>query len=477
VLPLLVLAPLAALFLLNLPFKGLGRGLLGGVVLGLAVAQLALVILNPEWLGEGYGAPWDVLKFGLSLDHLGRVLLVSIGMVVVSAVLVGHFTLGEDHQYRSFVNLMLVALIGMNGTVLLSDLFSLYVFVEITSVASFVLIALERGKLASEGALKYLLMSAVAATMLLAAVALFVIYAGSTNFEVVKRALADTASPARPVAMLAMALYLGGLFIKAGLVPFHGWLPAAYSTAPASVSVFLAGIATKAGGVYALLRLSAYVFGPIEPLGKVLLLVGVVSIFVGAIAALGQTDLKRMLAYSSISQVGYIVLALGCGTPLALAGAAFHVFNHATFKALLFSNSAAVESRLGTTDMTRMGGLGKQMPVTGVTSLIALLSTAGIPPFSGFWSKLLIVIALYNAGHDGYALLAILGSLFTLGYFLVMERTAFFGKPPAEMEKVTEARPGLLVPAILLTLVTVGVGVCFPFLLDSFLLLGRGLAW
>jgi multicomponent Na+:H+ antiporter subunit D len=474
---LLVLAPLAALFLLNLPLKGLGRGLFGAVALGLAVAQVLLVILNPESLGESYGAPWDVLNFGLSLDHLGRVLLLSIGMVVATALLVGEFTLGDDHQHRSFVNLILVALIGMNGTVLLTDLFSLYVFVEITSVASFVLIALERGKLASEGALKYLLMSAVAAVMMLSGIALFIVCCYSTNFDVIKRFMLDTANPYRSVGMAAMALYLGGLFIKAGLVPFHGWLPAAYSTAPAGVSVFLAGIATKAGGVYALLRLSAYVFVPNEPLGKLLLVVGTISIFAGAFAALGQTDLKRMLSYSSISQVGYIVLALGCGTPLALAGAAFHVFNHATFKALLFTNSAAVESRLGTTDMTRMGGLGKQMPVTGVTSLVALLSTAGIPPFSGFWSKFVIVVALWQAGHPRYALLAVLGSVLTLGYFLIMERTAFFGKPPAEMEKVTEARPGLLVPAILLTLVTVGTGVCFPFLLDSFLLLGRGLPW
>jgi proton-translocating NADH-quinone oxidoreductase chain N len=476
VLPLLLLAPLAALLLLNLPWKGVPRSVFAAFGLALAGAQLLVAIAGPEWLGAPYGAPWDALEFGLSLDALGRVLLLTIGMVVCVAILVGHFTLRHGYQHRSFINLMLVSLIGMNGTVLLTDLFSLYVFVEITSVASFVLIALERGKDASEGAFKYLLLSAVAAVMMLGAVALFVLYAHGTSFAVVKQALGQD-SQYKVVAGIATALYLSGLLIKAGVVPFHGWLPAAYSTAPAGVSVFLAGIATKAGGVYALIRLCHYVFSPTEPLGKLLLVVGTISIFVGALAALGQRDLKRMLAYSSISQVGYIVLALGCGTPLALGGAVFHLFNHAVFKSLLFSNAAAVEAQLGTTDMTRMGGLGKQMPVTGMTSLVALLSTAGIPPLAGFWSKFLIVVALWSAGHQVYALLAVLGSLLTLGYFLVMERTAFFGRPLPETEHVSEAGTGLLLPAVLLTLVTVGIGVFFPLLLDSFLLLGRGLPW
>ena len=173
--------------------------------------------------------------------------------------------------------------------------------------------------------------------------------------------------------------------------------------------MLLAGVATKASGIYALVRLIATIFPMSVPLNQVLMVVGLISIVIGALAAIGQTDMKRMLAYSSISQVGYIVLGLGCGTALGVAGAVFHMFNHAVFKSLLFVNSADLEQRLGTTDMRKMGGLGSRMRVTSATSVIAMLSTAGIPPLAGFWSKLIIIVALWAGaasllcGHGGAA--------------------------------------------------------------------------
>ena len=140
---------------------------------------------------------------------------------------------------------------------------------------------------------------------------------------------------------------------------------------------------------------------------------------VGAIAALRQKNLKRMLAFSSISQLGYIVLAAGLGTPLALIAAIFHLFNHATFKTVLFLNSASLEHSAGTSDMEKLGGMEHAMPWTSWTSVIALLSTTGIPPLSGFWSKLLIIIALWAGGAKVYAMLALLFSVVTLAYFMV----------------------------------------------------------
>jgi multicomponent Na+:H+ antiporter subunit D len=178
--------------------------------------------------------------------------------------------------------------------------------------------------------------------------------------------------------------------------------------------------------------------------------------------------------------VGYIVLALGASTELGIVAASFHLFNHSVFKSLLFVDSAAVESRLGTTDMTRMGGIGGKMPITGTTTGIAMLSAAGIPPFAGFWSKLLIVVALWQSAHEGFAVLAVLASLLTLGYFLLMQQKAFFGKPSSEVVALCEANVGYLIPAILLALITVLAGVLFPFLLDSslsFLLLSKTLPW
>jgi multicomponent Na+:H+ antiporter subunit D len=364
---------------------------------------------------------------------------------------------------------MLIAMVGMNGTVLLRDLFSLYVFLEITAVSSFVLIAFNKDRDALEGAFKYIILSAVATTLMVGSVALFLLVAGETSFDAVSRALLNANTSV--VAKVAMGAFVCGLFIKGGLVPFHGWLPGAYSSAPAPVSVFLAGIATKVSGVYALVRLMTSVFGPGSvSLNHVLLLVGAASIVVGALAALWQDNLKRLLAYSSISQVGYIILGLGCGSPLGVLGAVFHLFNHSVFKSLLFVNSAAVEQRVGTTDMNRMGALGGRMPITSVTSLIAVLSTAGIPPLAGFWSKLVIIVALWQSHDYAYAFIAVLMSVVTLGYLLLMQRKIFFNETSEDMMGVREASFGIVVPALVLAAITIGVGVLFPWILNTFLL-------
>jgi multicomponent Na+:H+ antiporter subunit D len=395
-------------------------------------------------------------------------MFLSIGIVALVASLVARYTIDSLERRFRFANLLLLSMAGMNGLVLASDLFVLYIFLEITAVASFILIALEKGRDAFEGAFKYMVLSAVATTLLLAGLALLFMAAGGTSFSEVAAAI--TRSRGSPLPLTAIALFLCGLFIKAGLVPFHGWLPDAYSAAPAPVSVLLAGIVTKTTGVYTLIRLVTSVFGDSQAMKSVLLLVGGVSIVVGALLALGQKDFKRMLAYSSISQVGYIVLGLGAGTRLALAGAIFHLFNHAIFKSLLFVNSAAVERQSGTTDMGKLGGISSRMPITSTTSVIAILSTAGIPPLSGFWSKLIIVVAVWRAGFHGYATLAIMASLLTLAYFLVMQRRVFFGKVSESCSGLQEASFWGVAPAVLLALITIGLGVSIPWLFETFLL-------
>ncbi|HNX90987.1 MAG TPA: proton-conducting transporter membrane subunit, partial [Candidatus Omnitrophota bacterium] len=230
------------------------------------------------------------------------------------------------------------------------------------------------------------------------------------------------------------------------------------------------GIVTKTVGVYALIRLMYYVFGMSPAAQKILMFAGALSIVVGALAAITQKNFKKMLAYSSVSQMGYIILALGCGTTMAIIGAVFHLLNHAIFKSLLFVNSASVEKSLGTVDMEKMGGLGQKMPVTGFTSVIAFLSTAGIPPLSGFWSKLIIITALWTAGNTGYAALALVSSIITLGYFLSMQSMAFFGQVRNGLEDVKESGMGLAIPQAILAIVTIGIGLLFPVIYNLFLM-------
>jgi multicomponent Na+:H+ antiporter subunit D len=478
---------LALLLLLNLLYSDAVRKVALPLTALLALAQSALVVFrtdllqgNPDWLR-------GLLALNLAADSLSFVLLLATGLVVFTVALAVSTLVTDGRKQFNFLSVLLIALTGMNGIVLLQDIFSLYVFMEIISVASFILIAFNRDKGGLEGAFKYLILSAVASVLMIAGIALMMMLAGGTQFGMVHDALVKDS--AFGLSRIAMASFLIGLFIKSGLVPFHGWVPAAYSAAPAAGSIFLAGIATKVGGVYALIRLATDVLPASAAVNQTLMLVGAASIVVGALAAIGQKDMKRMLAYSSISQVGYIILGLGVGLAtlklsplgakpgamnwtfgamsLGLVGAIFHLFNHAIFKSLLFVNAAAVEQQVGTTQMSKMGGLSPRMPVTNATNVLAILSTAGIPPLSGFWSKLIIIIALWQAGQFAYAFVAIGFSVVTLAYLLLIQRRVFFGVLPDELANVKEAGGGLVIGSILLAGITLGLGLLAPFVLSS----------
>jgi len=435
----------------------------------LFAVQIAFASFHHAAIFAGRSLPIDALfRTDFLVDHVTFIMFLSIGIVSSASLFVGRYAISDETDRFKFINLLIIAYIGMSGIVMVKDIFSLYVFLEITAIASFILIAFKRDIYALEGAFKYLVLSAVATILMLTSIALMLLLSGSTSFSRIADALNQPSTTM--ITKLAIGIFLCGLFIKGGLVPFHGWLPDAYMSAPAPVSVLLAGIVTKAAGIYTLIRITSALFGFTEPVKALLMLVGTISILVGAFAALGQADFKRMLAYSSISQVGYIVLGFGSGTALGVAGAVFHLFNHSVFKSLLFVNSAAVEKEAGTNDMNRMGGLSYRMPVTGATSVIGFLSTSGMPPLSGFWSKLLIIIALWQSSHYAYASVAILASLITLAYFLMMQRKVFFGKLAEGLENVKEAPFGILFTSVTLAVIIIGVGVFFPVIFNNFIL-------
>jgi proton-translocating NADH-quinone oxidoreductase chain M len=459
---LFIIFPFIAVILLNLPFGKIAKT--GAFYAGITVIILQIVLVFTTGFVFWQNIV-DALKFdfvvNLSIDFFTLVVLFVIGLISLVAVIVNRSS--ENNEDFNFINLVLILMMGMNGITMVRDLFSLYVFLEITGVASFILIAKNKKLDELEGAFKYLLMSALATVFMLLSISLFYMSIGDVGFQAVNGWLVklNGVYPARIT--IAMLLFIAGLSIKAGVVPFHGWLPDAYSASPSAVSVLLAGVVTKAAGVYTLMRLVTSVFVRIPMVENSLLVLGAVSIVVGALAAIGQKDFKRMLAYSSISQVGYIIVGAAIGTPLGFAGALFHFFNHATFKSILFVNAAAVESQTGTRDITKLGGLASRMPVTGGTSIVAFLSTSGIPPLSGFWSKLIIIIALWQANYYDYAIVAVLSSVLTLGYFLILQRNVFFGKIKEGFEHIKEAKAGLIIASLILSAITVCVGVLFPF--------------
>jgi proton-translocating NADH-quinone oxidoreductase chain N len=468
-LALFVLVPFIGVLILNLLRFDFIKKISCWFGMLLALAQIGFVLFVPiDLLSNQSGFFGRYFAFNFTVDSLSKLMLLSIGIVVFTAILIGQFTYSDDTKRFNFLNLILLTLAGMNGIVMVTDLFSLYVFIEIVAVASFILISTYKDKLALESSFKYIVLSITATVFILLSIAILMLVSGNTTFASISNATKNSGN--NTLVVIAVCLFLCGAFTKGGLVPFHGWLPDAHSSAPSSVSILLSGVVIKVTGIYPLIRIINITGGAGNPVKNILMFIGALSIVVGALASLGQNDIKRMLAFSSVSQMGYIILSIGTGTALGLAAAAFHILNHAIFKSQLFANAAAVEKQTGTRDMDKLGGLASKMPVTGGTSIVAMLSISGIPPLSGFWSKLFIIVALWQSAHYSYAFIAVVSSVITLAYFLSLQRRVFFGKLAQGLEKVKEAKFGLVLPALILALLTVFIGIFFPLIFNKLIL-------
>ncbi|MCL5070465.1 MAG: NADH-quinone oxidoreductase subunit L [Actinobacteria bacterium] len=468
-LALFILIPLISVLILNLFHSGFIKKIACWFGMLLTLVQICFVLFVPiNLLSSQSGFFGRYFAFNLAIDSLSKLMLLTIGIVVFTAIMIGQFSYSDETKRFNFLNLILLTLAGMNGLVMVTDIFSIYVFIEIVAVASFILILTYKDKLALESAFKYIVLSIAATLFILLSIAIFLLISGNTSFVSINNAIKSPGNSS--LVMIAICLFLCGAFTKGGLVPFHGWLPDAHSSAPSSVSILLSGIVIKVTGIYPLIRIMYITNGGSVQVKQILMFIGATSIVVGALAALGQNDIKRMLAFSSVSQMGYIVLAIGIGTPLGLAGAVFHILNHAIFKSQLFANAAAVEKQTGTRDMDKLGGLASRMPVTGGTSIVAMLSISGIPPLSGFWSKLLIIVALWQGAHYSYAFIAVIASVITLAYFLSLQRRVFFGKIAEGLENIKEAKFGLVLPALILALLTIFIGLFFPLVFNKLIL-------
>lgn len=451
-----------------------GAAVFLGLLLTMTQALFALCPSERIWSNADHPL-YVFLAWTPAADSLTRVMLLAIGLVAFCAFCVLRAVVTQADRRFLYANLFLLAVAGMNGVTLSTDIFSLWVFIEVAAVPSFILIAIKRDGPGLEGAYKYFLLSALASALLLSGIALLLLASGGTSFADLRQTMGSAAG-SHALSLAGLALFTTGLLIKGGVMPFHGWLPDAYSSAPSPAAVLIAGIVTKTCGIYTILRLVTGISSTPSVLGWnhsvqiVLLTAGMLSVLAGALLAMGQNDFKRMLAYSSISQVGYIVLGAASGMWLGIAGAVLHLLNHSVFKSLLFVNAAAVEKQTGTVDMLKLGGLAARMPVTGVCSLIAFLSAAGIPPLAGFWSKLIIVLALWQGGYPVLSVLAILAGVLTLAYFLMLQRRVFFGQLVPACSSLREAPFWLLLPQILLSLITLGLGFGFPWLFRTFLM-------
>ncbi len=369
---------------------------------------------------------WEI-PYGIILvmDALTSFTLVMVSIISFTSLIFSIQYIRHLSMNWRYYALFMLLVTGMNGVIVTGDLFNLFVFMEIALFSAFALVAYGSKAEEYEAAFKYAVMGSVSSVIILIGIA--VIYSATSTLTMAKiaEAIPDLS---RELVFWVGILFIAGFGLKAAVMPFHTWLPDAHSSAPAPISSMLSGVLIKALGIYVLIRFFFNVLGAPQFFTQIFLVLGTVSIIAGVFLAIGQWDMKRLLAYHSISQIGYILLGLGIATPLGILGAVFHLFNHAIFKSLLFYNAGSVELAIGTRDLRKMGNLNKILPVTSQTSMIASLSISGIPPFNGFFSKLIIIIAAIQAGLPIYAVFAIAGSLLTLASFMKVQRYGFRGE-------------------------------------------------
>jgi len=397
------------------------------------------------------------IGISLVLDGLSSFMLVTVNLIAFFVILYSVNYMEKYTDKPKFYTLVLLMIAGMNGVILTGDMFNLFVFLEIAAVSSYALVAFGTEHEELEASFKYAIMGIVASSFILLGIGLLYSFTSTLNMADMASVLAEKGSS--NVILFISVLFIMGFGLKSALVPFHAWLPDAHPSAPAPISAMLSGVLIKALGVYALVRIFFNVIGIDDFLLSILMVLGIISMIVGVFLAIGQWDLKRLLAYHSISQIGYVILGIGLGTPLGIFGGLFHLFNHSVFKSLLFLNSGAIEYSTGTRDLKKMGGLSSKMPVTSSTSVVASMSIAGIPPFNGFWSKLIIILACIQADHIGYAFWAVLGSILTLASFMKVQRYAFLGDLKEKLSRVKEVPFFMKVSMIMLSIICIVGGV------------------
>lgn len=335
---------------------------------------------------------------------------------------------GSKAWYYSLFSLLLAA---MNGLAMSFDLFNIFVFTEIGTLTACALVAIKPKKLCVESALKYLILSTLGSGMVLLGISLIYMVTGHLNLGGIAQALPEAYVNYPWNVLIAMSLFIIGFGIKSALFPLHVWLPDAHSSAPTPSSAVLSGLVIKIF-IIVLGRIIFQVFG-VElfseiPIPEVLLLLATFGIFAGSLMAISQTDIKRMLAYSSVAQVCYIFLGIALVTKNGVMGGLLHVFNHAVMKSLLFLAAGAIIYKTGIRKIADLAGIGYKMPLTMAVFSVGALSMVGIPGFSGFISKYFLAFGALDGGKPFYVAVILISSLLNAIYYLPIVVRAFFGQ-------------------------------------------------
>ena len=444
--------------------RGVGLWTWGVLWATLALAAPALTELQLHGpfrvaLG-GWPAPYGI---ELVFDHFSAWTLPLLALLLLIVPFAWRYSERSIEVARrpAFYALLLLNAGGMLGFTVTGDLFNLFVFTEVVALSSYALVAVGGRGLAAFAALKYLFLGAISSLLMLFATAQLFALTGSLNMADVAQRLGEGEGGA--AAMVAFAAYAVSFMVKTALFPVHVWLPDAHAIAPSPVSAVLSGMVVKIGIIGMLRLLQIFMSAGTLELGgflQTLVWLGAISIVMGAFFAIFQDDIKLMLAYSTISNVGYIVLGLGLATPSAMIGASVHVFNHALIKATLFLAAGAIIHQTGFRKLSDLRGVGRSMPQTSAAMAIGAVSIVGLPPTAGFVCKWYIALGAFEAGQAPFGFALIFGALGIFVYYIRMLNAFFFQQPTqAAVADAREAPLSMRIPLIILAVLCLLLGI------------------
>lgn len=459
---LIVLVPMAAALLCPLVGRRFSWGLsltATWTCFAISVRLLQMVLADGtiDYELGGWEPPWGI---AYRVDLLGSLVLLIVSTLAALVITASRASIRDEiapQRRAAFHTSLLLLITGLLGMTVTGDAFNLFVSLEVSSLATYTLIGLGKDRRALTAAFQYLVMGSIGATFVLIGIGFLYMMTGTLNMADLAARLPEV-SDTRTV-RVGFAFLGIGLGLKLALFPLHLWLPNAYAYAPSAVSALLASTATKVAA-YVLIRFLLTVFGPefalnTMPFDKILIALGLTGILSASLTAILQSNAKRLFAYSSVGQMGYVVLGIGIASSLGVTAAILHLANHALMKGALFLGLAAIMLRTGSVRVDAFRGMGKRMPWTMAAIAIAGLSLIGIPGTAGFLSKWYLLMATLDSGMWPLAVVILIGSLLAVAYVGRILEAAYLKQPePGEpgFEKVAEAPLGMLIPIYVLVL-------------------------
>jgi multicomponent Na+:H+ antiporter subunit D len=450
-------------------------GLFAIVVATLSFIASCLLLLAVQNAGGlliyemgGWPAPWGI-EYRIDYLNAYLILLVSaMGAIILVPAQTSIRRELQENRHTYFYTAYLLCLTGLLGILSTGDAFNVFVFLEISSLSSYTLIALGSDRRALTAAYQYLIMGTIGATFIIIGVGLMYMMTGTLNMFDLFQRLPEVHN-SRTV-LSAVGFFIVGVCLKLALFPLHLWLPNAYAYAPSVATAFLAATSTKVA-VYVLIRCIFSIFGiefvdTVLPLQQIFIVLALAGIFAASISAIYQLNIKRLFAYSSVAQIGYMILGLAIGTELGITATMLHLFNHALMKAVLFLAIGSVVYRIGSAQLNHYAGLGKKMPLTMAALVVGGLSLIGVPLTVGFVSKWYLVVALIDKGWWLVVGLVLISSLLAVIYVWRIIEWVYFVPPRIIVDEVREAPLSQLIPVWLL------VGANIYFGLDTTLTVG-----